>query len=36
VMVRQKYWQVAGHLVKGNPKRLISSRATQLGKEDMF
>lgn len=28
------YWQVADSPMKGYPKRRISSRATQLGKED--
>ena len=30
------YWQVADRPAKGDPKRLISSRSTQLGKEDFF
>ena len=28
------YWQVADHPAKGDPERLVSSRSTQLGKED--
>ena len=30
------YWQVADHPARDGPERLLSSRSTQLGKEDFF